>query len=559
MPNKIFAAAVLFLLALSTRAQTLTPNSWAAGASMPTARQGPFTGVIGNNIYVVGGLSNTSILNVNEIYNTTTGTWSTGTPIPTPRYLGASAVVNNILYAIGGANNGALTVVEAYDPSANTWSTKAPVPFPTNGSTAVVENGLIYLVGGFNAASGDLTTVMSYNPATNAWTTEASLKLAKSNSAAALLGSAIVSAGGLTNPSVTTSDTEGYNPATNSWSSLAPIPTARQVGCFGVLGQLLYVAGGTSSGSVESPVNVMEAYSAASNAWTTGLPQMPTAVVAPGSATVGGALYCFGGTNQATVVSNMQIYEPPPSPPAISAAISASGFGGFSSIAPGTWIEIYGSNLAQDTRGWAGSDFTGVNAPTSLDGTKVTIGGQPAFIDYISPVQVNALVPSNVPTGLQQITVTTPQGTSAAYNVTVNPAEPGLLSPSSFTIGGVQYAVALFTDGTYVLPTGAISGVNSRPAKPGDTIVLYGIGFGPVTPAMTAGQIVGQLNSLSMPFQVSIGGVPATPIYDGLALNFAGLYQFNLTVPNLSAGNAALTLTLGGTAGIQTLYIAIGN
>ena len=425
--------------------------------------------------------------------------------------------------------------------------------------SVIVENGLIYLVGGFNAASGDLTTALSYNPATNAWTTEASLKLAKSNSAAALLGSTIVSAGGLTNPSVTTSDTEGYNPATNSWSSLAPIPTARQVGCFGVLGQLLYVAGGTSSGSVESPVNVMEAYSAASNAWTTGLPQMPTAVVAPGSATVGGALYCFGGTNQATVVSNMQIYEPPSSPPAISAAISASGFGGSSSIAPGTWIEIYGSNLAADTRQWAASDFNGINAPTMLDGTKVTIGGQSAFIDYISPSQVNALVPSNVPTGLQQIMVTTAVGTSAAYNVTVNTAEPGLLSPSSFTIGGVQYAVALFTDGTYVLPTGAISGVNSRPAKPGDTIVLYGIGFGPVTPAMTAGQIVGQLNSLSMPFQVSIGGVPATPIYDGLALNFAGLYQFNLTVPNLSAGNAALTFTLGGTAGIQTLYIAIGN
>ena len=561
MPNRILAAAVLFLLALSTRAQTLTPNSWTTGAPMPTARQGPFTGAIGTKVYVVGGLSNTSILAVNEIYDTAANTWSTGAPMPTPRYLGASAVVNNILYAIGGANNGALTVVEAYDPSANTWSTKAPVPFPTNGSTAVVENGLIYLVGGFNAASGDLTTALSYNPATNAWTTEASLKLAKSNSAAALLGSAIVSAGGLTNPSVTTSDTEGYNPATNSWSSLAPIPTARQVGCFGVLGQLLYVAGGTSSGSVESPVNVMEAYNAASNAWTTGLPQMPTAVVAPGSATVGGALYCFGGTNQATVVNNVQIYQPPPSAPAISngGVISASGFGGFSSIAPGTWIEIYGSNLAADTRQWAGSDFTGVNAPTSLDGTKVTIGGQPAFIDYISPVQVNALVPSNAPTGLQQITVTTPQGTSAAYNVTVNAAEPGFLAPSSFTIAGIPYAVALFSDGAYALPVGSIAGITSRPAKPGDVITLYGVGFGPVTPAIAAGQLVQQLNSLALPLQMSLGGVPAIPSYYGLAPGFTGLYQFNLTVPNLSAGNAALTFTLGGTAGIQTLYIAIGN
>jgi uncharacterized protein (TIGR03437 family) len=47
-----------------------------------------------------------------------------------------------------------------------------------------------------------------------------------------------------------------------------------------------------------------------------------------------------------------------------------------------------------------------VNAPTSLDGTSVTIGGQAAFIDFISSGQVNALVPSNVATGTQQMTVT---------------------------------------------------------------------------------------------------------------------------------------------------------
>src|ERR1017187_5817477 len=62
--------------------------------------------------------------------------------------------------------------------------------------------------------------------------------------------------------------------------------------------------------------------------------------------------------------------------------VSASAFGQFTSIAPGTWIEIYGSNLAADARSWGGGDFNGVNAPTSLDGTTVTIGGQPAFLDY---------------------------------------------------------------------------------------------------------------------------------------------------------------------------------
>jgi len=64
-------------------------------------------------------------------------------------------------------------------------------------------------------------------------------------------------------------------------------------------------------------------------------------------------------------------------PPSINpgGVVSASAYGEFTTAAPGSWIEIYGSGLAVDTREWGGSDFDGVNAPTSLDGTSVTIGG----------------------------------------------------------------------------------------------------------------------------------------------------------------------------------------
>jgi uncharacterized protein (TIGR03437 family) len=177
----------------------------------------------------------------------------------------------------------------------------------------------------------------------------------------------------------------------------------------------------------------------------------------------------------------------------------------------------------------------------------------------ISAVQVNALVPSNVSLGGQQITITNAQGTSAAFNVTVNSAQPGLLAPSSFDIGGVQYAVGILSDGSYALPVGAISGVASRPAKPGDVLTLYGVGFGPVTPASPAGQLVQQLNSLSSPLLMSMGGIPVSPSYAGLAPNYTGLYQFNVAVPSLPSGNATLTFSLGGTAGTQKLFIAVGN
>ena len=147
--------------------------------------------------------------------------------------------------------------------------------------------------------------------------------------------------------------------------------------------------------------------------------------------------------------------------------VSASGYGDFSSIAPGSWVEIYGSNLAADSRPWNASDFVQLNAPTSLDGTSVTIGGQAAFVGYISPAQVNVEAPSNLPAGPLPLIVTTAAGASAAYTVTVNATAPGLLAPASFSIGGKQYVVAILSGtGAYALPTNAIAGVASQPASP---------------------------------------------------------------------------------------------
>ncbi|HEY6347708.1 MAG TPA: IPT/TIG domain-containing protein [Bryobacteraceae bacterium] len=247
-------------------------------------------------------------------------------------------------------------------------------------------------------------------------------------------------------------------------------------------------------------------------------------------------------------------------PPLVSAGgvVSASSFGEFPSAAPGSWIEIYGTNLAVDSRQWSGSDFTGVNAPTSLDGTSVSIGGKAAYVAFINSGQVNVQVPPTVTPGTQQLTVTIGGGTSAAYNLTINPTEPGLDAPPAFKIGGTQYVVAIAADGSYVIPTGSITGVNSKPAKPGDTIVLYGVGFGPVTPAIPPGQIVQQLNQLTGNLSISIGGVNAGVGYAGLAPNYVGLYQFNVVVPQVPSGNAVpVTFTLGGVAGSQTLYIAV--
>jgi len=239
--------------------------------------------------------------------------------------------------------------------------------------------------------------------------------------------------------------------------------------------------------------------------------------------------------------------------------VSASAFGEFSNISPGSWVEIYGSNLSATTRGWTGADFNGGAAPTSLDGVSVMIGGRPAYIEYVSPGLINALAASDAAIGPMQVVVSGPAGDSAPYLITVQPTEPGILAPPSFQISGTQYVTALFSDGqTYVLPVGAIPGVSSRPAKPGETITLYGVGFGPVTPNLLAGTTVSASNSLSNSLQILFGTTPATLSYSGLAPGSTGLYQFDVTVPNVPDNLAtSLTFNLGGVAGIQTLSVPV--
>jgi uncharacterized protein (TIGR03437 family) len=260
----------------------------------------------------------------------------------------------------------------------------------------------------------------------------------------------------------------------------------------------------------------------------------------------------------ATPVSQSCTVNPAVPLPTITGVISAGAFGAFASVAPGTWVEIYGSNLAAGTVTWTGADFTGNIAPTSLGGVQVAVGGQPAFIDFVSPGQVNVQLPSNLGSGPWQLTVSSGSLVGTPANIAVKAIEPGLLAPPSFLVGVDQYVVAQLPDGTYVLPASAVAGVSSRPAKPGETIVIYGIGFGAVVPNTPAGQIAPASSQLVGSLQILFGQTTAQVKYAGLAPGLLGLYQFNVVVPPV-ADNALepLAFTLGGVPGSQTLYTAV--
>jgi uncharacterized protein (TIGR03437 family) len=209
---------------------------------------------------------------------------------------------------------------------------------------------------------------------------------------------------------------------------------------------------------------------------------------------------------------------------------------------------------------WTAADFNGVNAPTTLDGISVSINGKPAAVWYLSTGQLNVQAPEDSTIGNVPITVTNCKATSSLVMFTRRALAPGLLD---YTVNGTPYMVATFnSDGAYVLSSSAAAtlGVNGRPAKPGDLIIAYGIGFGDVTPSILPGVMAEVSNALVNPVTVSFGTTPASLLYQGLAGNFVGLYEFYITVPStLANGDYQINFSQNGSPVPQTMSLTVHN
>ncbi|MBX9603462.1 MAG: IPT/TIG domain-containing protein [Bryobacteraceae bacterium] len=242
--------------------------------------------------------------------------------------------------------------------------------------------------------------------------------------------------------------------------------------------------------------------------------------------------------------------------PAITSVIAAGAFGASQTVTPGGWIEVFGRNFGSVSRAWDGPDFDGPRAPISLDGIRVTVGGFPAYVGYVSPSQINVQIPDEVALGTAPVIVTNGGAVTGAFDVTVRSRAPGLLAPPSFASAGRQYVAALFPDQTFVGPPGLVPGASFRRAAPEDNLVLYGVGFGPTSPPTPAGRVVAQSGALP-DIVVRVGGVVASVRFAGSVPGYVGLYQFNIVVPPGISGDVQLTMTVAGQAVPQTLWLAL--
>lgn len=212
-------------------------------------------------------------------------------------------------------------------------------------------------------------------------------------------------------------------------------------------------------------------------------------------------------------------------------------------VQPGEWVSIYGTNLASGTTIWNG-DF-----PKSLGGTSVTVDGKAAYLLLVSPGQINLQVPDDAALGPVPVVVTTAVGSGAS---TVTLAQFG---PSFFLLDTKHVAgIILRSDGSgsygggsydIIGPRGTSLGYQTVAAKAGDTIELFGTGFGPTDPEVAAGQAFSGSASTTYPVMLQINGVSVVPAFAGLS--GAGVYQLNLTVPSgLGTGDVPLQATVRG-------------
>ena len=178
----------------------------------------------------------------------------------------------------------------------------------------------------------------------------------------------------------------------------------------------------------------------------------------------------------------------------------------------------------------------------------VTINGTPAYVQYISPTQINAIVPDDDTIGQVQVQVMTPQG--ARYGATVLKQK---LSPAFFTYqsGAASYVAAVHLDGLLVGPAGP----SSRPAVPGEIIQIFGTGFGPTNPAVPTSQLVSQPAPQSSPAVVTIGGVNAQVQWAGIVSS--GLYQLNVVIPAVGVGDLPVQTSVSGFEGTARAFIAV--
>ncbi len=228
-------------------------------------------------------------------------------------------------------------------------------------------------------------------------------------------------------------------------------------------------------------------------------------------------------------------------------SVNAASFTPGLALASNSIASAFGNHLATQTATAAGT------LGSNLDGTTVNVTDAhnttvAAQVFFVSPGQVNYLIPPTLSPGLGQVQITAADGT-----VSVGPLQIATSAPGLFTADGkIAVGSALLIDAkgnqtilnlaTYNSASGQFQAA-PIPLAATSYAILYGTGFG---------------NGLNTQFSASIGGIAVTPVFAGPQGTFAGLDQMNIPIPAslAGAGDVAITLTAAGSVS-NTVHVTV--
>ncbi len=226
-------------------------------------------------------------------------------------------------------------------------------------------------------------------------------------------------------------------------------------------------------------------------------------------------------------------------------------------LAPNTWATLYGSNLSWNTSTAGPGNLVGNQLPVQIPGAGVQVllsGGTPAHLLFVSPTQINFLVPASRSPGAMSLTVVRDGFAGPSIPLTVADVAPGIFQNNSL-------AVATHLDGSVVN--------ENAPAVPGEIIVLYCTGLGQTAVPLDT-QSDGRLVPLDAPpstiriqrfaeLAITLAGNGIDPkliLWAGLTPGFAGLYQVNLQLPDALDTDPEIRIWIGTQASPPGVQLA---
>ncbi len=498
-----------------------------------------------NRYFMTGGSDLIDGVTNAQVYNIQTNTWTALPPMNNARFAHESAFVGGKLYVVGGV--GPLTTGEVFNFTTQKWSAIAPMPnthfYGTSALAQDASGKVFWLIIGGEDNFGLLNTVDVYDFAADRWLPpDASLNLPtlRSRPGSAVLGGWVYTVGGNTGSTGGTTvainerfKVDGLTLISPNQPPLMIVPVTQQIALPGR--ELAFVVSAQDLGS-GVPISIA----------AEGLPTGASFIVAnetnnsargtfrwtPTAADVGRNITVNFTASDGSLadVKIVQISVTQASP---LTAVNAADFK-VAPLAVDSIAAAFGTNLAPRIE-----IAQSIPLPLGLADTMLTINGIPAPLFFVSPTQINFVVPAGLNPGSATVIVTNPQGSYALGNIQITASAPAIFTANAS--GSGDAAAQATADGiTFQQPPFDVV-VNGNP----NILVLYATGVRGV-PAANPSDGNGVAESVT----VTIDGRAANVLYAGAQGSFAGLDQINVELPAALAGQGArrveVVVTVGG-------------